>query len=239
MPSESGFSNQKKLGLAQYKTIHSFGSNKFGVNTAQMLLRDLYPISVAIDSSDEDSDDPRKVNIEIIGHGAREGDILRIMEPGALNSWEFEIIEVLDTDIFVIYNLADTFPQVGDEVMLCRWVTAKGSPSGDLYISETPISPLGIAELDFSLLPVGDAAYVELATSVGATEIKKVQIFMSSGDPLYLAFGAAGVEENKIVIIPGGNGYMDLAIPAGTRLSVISVKAVTVVSGDLFVNLLG
>lgn len=99
------------------------------------------------------------------------------------------------------------------------------------------VSPVGMASLDFSSTNVTSAAYVQLLASSPATQ--KVQIFMSSGEPLYLAFGAAASEANKAFIIPGGNGLIDFTIPAGTRLSLKAVNVVTVNSGVILVNLLG
>jgi len=62
---------------------------------------------------------------------------------------------------------------------------------------------------------------------------------MSSGEPLLLGFGAASSEVAQAYILPGGNGFIDLEIPANTRLSVKAVNVVTVSEGALLVNLLG
>jgi hypothetical protein len=88
---------------------------------------------------------------------------------------------------------------------------------------------------DYSSTSVTSAAYVQLvaATSQNATEI---EIFDSSGYPLYLAFGAAASEVNKVIIVPGGNGRIPLAVPAGTRLSVKSVNTSNT-SGFIVINL--
>jgi hypothetical protein len=95
------------------------------------------------------------------------------------------------------------------------------------------------AILDFSADNVDNSAWVEVIADVGATEIKKAQIFMSSGEPLELGFGAAASEVSHAYIIPGGNGYLDLEIPANTRVSVRAVNAVTVSSGVLLINFMG
>lgn len=100
-----------------------------------------------------------------------------------------------------------------------------------------PIRSFG--RIDFSSTNVGNAAYVQLIADVGGTAIKKMQIFMSSGEPLYIAVGAAASEVNQGYIIPGGNGFVDLEIAANSRVSVKAVNAVTVNSGDLLVNFLG
>lgn len=95
------------------------------------------------------------------------------------------------------------------------------------------------ANLDFSVDNVTNAAWVELSSSVGGTAIKKAQVFMSSGEPLLIGFGAAASEVAQGYIIPGGNGLIDLEIPANTRMSVRAVNAVTVNSGTILVNFLG
>jgi hypothetical protein len=101
-------------------------------------------------------------------------------------------------------------------------------------------APLAHVQLDFSVTSVTDVAYVQLLATIGATASKKAQIFMSSGDPLLLAFGAPAAEVDKIIVIPGGNGFIDLDIPANTRLSLKALNSGTTVgSGVIIVNLLG
>jgi hypothetical protein len=100
-----------------------------------------------------------------------------------------------------------------------------------------PIRSYG--EIDFSSTNVDNSAWVQLIADVGATAIKKVQIFMSSGDALYIGVGAAASEVTQGFIVPGGNGFVDLEIPANSRVSVKAVEAVTVSSGSLLVNFLG
>jgi hypothetical protein len=89
----------------------------------------------------------------------------------------------------------------------------------------------------YSSTNVTTAAYVQLVASTSAA-IKKLQIFDSSGESLYLAVGAALSEVDQIFIFPGGNDIVDLAIPAGSRISVKSVSA-TISSGELLINCLG
>lgn len=95
------------------------------------------------------------------------------------------------------------------------------------------------ANLDFSSDNVDNSAWVELISSVGATAIKKAQIFMSTGEPLLIGFGAVASEVSQGYIMPGGNGFIDLEIPANTRISLKAVNAVTVNEGNLLVNFLG
>lgn len=99
--------------------------------------------------------------------------------------------------------------------------------------------PKAKAYLDFAVDDVDDATWTELIASVGPDAIKKAHIFMSSGEPLELAFGAFGAEVSQLYITPGGNGAIEIDIPANTRLSVSAVNNVTVNEGVLIMNLLG
>ena len=74
----------------------------------------------------------------------------------------------------------------------------------------------------YGTTPVTTAAYVQLVASTG-DQIRKVQIFDSSGETLEFATGAGGAEVPLFYIFPGGVETL-VDIPAGTR---ISLKAVT------------
>jgi hypothetical protein len=112
----------------------------------------------------------------------------------------------------------------------------------ELIATDSPVDLSVVAKVsanapvynDYTSTSVTSAAYVQLvaATTQNATEI---EIFDSSGYPLYLAFGAAASEVNKVIIIPGGNGRIPLAVPAGTRISVKSVSTSNT-SGFISIN---
>lgn len=74
--------------------------------------------------------------------------------------------------------------------------------------------------------PVTTLAYTELISSTSDI-INHLQIFDSSGQMLVLAVGAAASEVDKLYIFPGGNGGVDLTIPAASRVSVKAVSADT------------
>ena len=74
----------------------------------------------------------------------------------------------------------------------------------------------------YGTTPVTTAAYVQLVASTG-DQIRKVQIFDSSGETLVFATGAGGAEVDQFYVFPGGIETL-VDIPAGTR---ISIKAVT------------
>lgn len=77
-------------------------------------------------------------------------------------------------------------------------------------------------------------AWLELAASTSA-EINRLEIFHSSDKVLILAFGGSGSESGKIYIFPGGNGPVDLKVPASTRLSVKAVGS-NATTGTLLIN---
>lgn len=90
---------------------------------------------------------------------------------------------------------------------------------------------------DYTSGSVTTAAYTQLIAST-TSAAKVIEIFDSSGQALFLAVGAAASEVDQLFIIPGGNGQVSLAIPAGSRIS-IKAKTATASSGYIVVNLYG
>jgi hypothetical protein len=112
-------------------------------------------------------------------------------------------------------------------------VTATGSSSVTVtsYAGKVPFLSF---RKDYSVTPVTTGSYSQLVASTSVAS-SSIEIFDSSGQPLYLAFGGSGSEVNKVLDYPGGNGLIPLLIPAGTRLSIIAVTA-TASSGELDIN---
>lgn len=138
MASESGFSNQKKLGIAQYKTIQSLGSDKFGAPVASRGLFDVSGADQAIVNVDT-SNDLKYIYIEVTAHGARVNDVFRLTT-GNLSSWEFPIEEVVDVDIIKVLNVCPSLPVAGDDGRVHRWITPGYSSDGGLAVS-VPTAP--------------------------------------------------------------------------------------------------
>lgn len=111
------------------------------------------------------------------------------------------------------------------------------TPATPLPVEEKPQGLGGYAILNFATTNVTSSAFVELDPNV-SMDLKKIQVFMSSGQSLLIAAGAPGSEDDIGVIIPGGNGIIDFLLGAGERLSVKSLGA-TVNSGELIVNYIG
>jgi len=87
----------------------------------------------------------------------------------------------------------------------------------------------------YSSTNVTSAAYVQLVAST-TSAANMIEIFDSSGVALYFATGSAGSEVNQFVIYPGGNGPVNFAIAASTRLSVKAVST-SATSGTGIINL--
>ncbi len=102
-------------------------------------------------------------------------------------------------------------------------------------VSTTPVGKLvsGKVRNDYTGTPVTTLAYVELFAALPLTT--ELEIFDSSGQTLVLAFGAAGFEVDTVHVVPGGNGRIPLAVPAGTRVSVKAVSA-NATAGEITVN---
>lgn len=265
MSGVSGFSNQKKLGISQFISVIPVGSDKNASPTPQLYLTELVANPIPITNLLV-RDDQKTIILEIAGHNARVNDVLRFTS-GELIAWEFEICEVLDASTLVIWNVGsdnegDTvIPSVADEVKTYRWVTATSSPDGALTVSPGPvkfvngsevtvtpnnplptINTIGVldtAHLDMAASPLDSSTWVELKSTVGF-ELKKISVFLPSGEAAVLGYGAAGSEEVIGVIFPGGGDIDVRGLVSGERLVVKTFKAgTTITSGDLFLNLLG
>jgi hypothetical protein len=88
---------------------------------------------------------------------------------------------------------------------------------------------------DYSSSPVTSAAYVQIIAST-TSAANAIEIFDSSGVTLYLAVGAAASEVDQIIVIPGGNGLIPLAIPASSRIS-LKATSTSATSGIFTINL--
>lgn len=135
MATESGFSNQKKLGDSQYKTIHSVGSDRFGIATAQMYL---YEISTAPLPIVNVTEDEGLIYIEATAHGASVGDVARLVN-GALEAWEYEIVEIVDVDVFAVRHTSNSLPAIADDLRIFRWITATSDADGALTVVQGPL----------------------------------------------------------------------------------------------------
>lgn len=301
MPTDSGYSNQKKKGRAQFETVHSAGSSSFAKKSIFTAVYEKTVATLPTSVTDIIGEDGQVKywKIEIAAHSAAVGDMCRFYF-GSTNEavFEFDIVGVVDANNFYILPVSTQKPDpLVDVATILGFVTVKTSPSGEISVAistapssfnydgvaqtveqdtaspgnnrglpslnftikdgdqlptqEDSANPLNnvslpvselldchtISYLDFSSNSVSNASYVEILPDSSYT--KKVQIFMSSGEPLHLAFGAIGAETDKLIIMPGGNGLIPLVIPQNTRLSVRAINAVTVNEGILAINYWG
>lgn len=248
MPTESGFATQKMIGRSRHKTLQPLGSNRVGAPSALMGLKAVSG-TLTISSVELSADTKYMTVVFSSPHLASQEDTFRLAS-GDMTDHEFEVKSIVGASVLQLWNTGklngvDTLPEAGNTGKSYRWVVLEIGTGGSIPTStpETPISENpSFANIDFSAANVAanGTSYTVVAVNVGAYAIQKIQIFMSAGDPLVLAFGAAAAEEDKIIIIPGGNGAIQLGIPAGTRLSVRRLAAGTLVdTGLLLINFLG
>ena len=87
---------------------------------------------------------------------------------------------------------------------------------------------------DYTSTSVTTAAYVQLVASTGSA-VNKIEIFDSSGETLKIAFGAAASEVDQFLVFPGGQGAININIPASTRVSIKAVSNTASV-GEIDIN---
>lgn len=169
----------------------------------------------------------------------RKGDVV-IFKSGDSKDLEVQILKrVSDDEALVVFTDADI--SISDTFRVYRAKVAVVDSDGNSQSTTTPASKAPINAVALSLSGVTTSAYTDLFASIGSTAAKQIQVFMSSGTPLYLAFGGAGSEIDKVIILPGGRDVFEVDVPAGTRLSVKAVSAPeeAFTTEQLIVNLFG
>lgn len=112
------------------------------------------------------------------------------------------------------------------------------SDQGPLPTTNGGLDYVGSVRNVYSLTNVTAAAWVELIAST-AGQVYGLFLFDSSGQTLELGTGAAAAETRKLIITPGGlDGFVPLAISAGTRISIRAISA-TANTGEIDITLLG
>ncbi len=170
---------------------------------------------------------------------ARRGDMV-VFNSGASKDLEFQILKRLtDDEALVVYT--DASITVSDTFRVYRSKVAVVDSSGNAQSTTTPASKAPVNTVALALSGVTTGAYTQLFSTIGTTAAKQIQVFMSSGTPLYLAFGGVGSETDKFIILPGGRDVFEIDVPAGTRLSVKAVSAPdeAFTTEQLIVNLFG
>lgn len=113
--------------------------------------------------------------------------------------------------------------------------------ASDTTMPGSAFDMLAFAQLDMDASNVTNAAYVELISTIGATEGRKIQLAMTAGDYMLLAVGAAASEVDVCIIPKGGfaDGHLEITIPANSRLSVKRLVAGTTSAGEITINIMG
>jgi hypothetical protein len=139
MASESGYSNQKKLGISQFKTIHNVGSDKFGQSVASKALYEKTPEEpIAATEVIGKSGQIEFLNIYYPAHNALVNDVLR-MTLGIYSNFEFDVISLIDADNFLVLPLIPAIDISGDSGAIMAWVTNKANADGSQIVTLAPV----------------------------------------------------------------------------------------------------
>jgi len=107
---------------------------------------------------------------------------------------------------------------------------------GSLIVEERNKSHVLTYQRDYSINGISSASWSEIVSSL-PSNVTRIHIFDSCGEPVMVGKGTAGNEVETFRIAPGGDGAVDLSIEAGARLSVKTVSG-TVNDGKLLINFL-
>lgn len=143
MASEQGYSNQKKKGKAQFKTIHSAGSDAFAEQVIPKYLYNVNLLDIAITNIQDILGTNGQVEfwkITMVAHNASVGNLLQIKTPSAasLARFEFEITSIIDVDNFLILPISNAKPAIGDTGLIKNWVSAASDSDGNPQIAIAP-----------------------------------------------------------------------------------------------------
>lgn len=170
-------------------------------------------------------------------HGARVGDVISFRS-GSADGVEVYVLAVPSANVL---HLSETVSGLaaGDTFDLLRPKKLRLSSDGDPNVTVVSVSNNDVSETiyhSYESTPVDTTTWQEIVAALAAAAVK-LQIFDSSGELMELGIGAAAAETRKLLITPGGNGLIDVQIPAGTRLSVRAVSAAASV-GFLAINVI-
>jgi hypothetical protein len=157
MASEQGYSNQKKKGRAQFKTIHQVNNNAYGESVIPKYLFELAPTILYISNIEDVLGSNGQVEFwkfEVISHQAFVGGIFRLKDVStdSIFNFEFEVVSVIDADNFTVLPISDIKPEVGNGGTFWGWVTGAADAQGNPQIS---LAPAAVKfDLDGSLVDV-------------------------------------------------------------------------------------
>ena len=112
-------------------------------------------------------------------------------------------------------------------------------PTGSTTVAPVPVVPIPAVSYvdsvhwDYLTGPVTSAGWTQIKAAT-AGKFSLISVFHGNGAPVYLGVGAAGFEQIVLLIPPGGiSNQSELTIPAGARLSLKAVTAVSATEGEL------
>lgn len=216
----SGYTLEESSDLGENVTSSLIGQSKRALDTRSYKLVDISGSDQTVLAVSKD----RIIQATGAFTNAKRGSVVRFVT-GENAYEEVDILKRIDANNAILSNKQDVAYAVGDTFRVYKKSTEVISSTGGVNATITAQTKAPVNFTVQSLSGVTESAYTEIESTVGATAIKQVEIFMSSGTPLYLAFGAAGSEVDKLIIIPGGRDVYDLDIPAGTRLAIKATAA--------------
>jgi hypothetical protein len=138
MPTDSGYSNQKKKGTAQFETVHPLGSAAYGKSSSNKALYEITAAAAIVSVTDilGSNGQVEFWKIELTSHGASVGNILRITS-GALINFEFDVMSIVNANNFYILPISDVKPAAAMTATVMGWVTQKVSSDGSTSVAIT------------------------------------------------------------------------------------------------------
>jgi hypothetical protein len=172
--------------------------------------------------------------INATAHNAKRGMVIR-MTSGA-TSGEFALVLSTTTNTITLAQALSAAPAAAVTFDIMRFVLPEASGSGSVTVTlSTAAKTMAYKDRHDYVVNVTTAAYTELIAATAAA-INVLNIFDSSGQTMILATGAAASEVDLLFIPPGGfNAPMEIAIAAGTRLSIKALSA-NATSGEIVLN---
>jgi hypothetical protein len=223
MSAIKGYSSQEKLHEEDYDS-HDFvnvmpiGQSRYGLATLAFSQTQL----VAADAAEADS---TIREIVATGHSAKVGMVVEFTSGSA--SGEYAMVTGVEANLIKLGQPLSVAPSATDTFDIKRFVLGSVSSTGSITVVQGSRDSVELARHEHST-PITTAAYTELIAATAGT-IGQLLIFDSSGETLVLAVGGSGSEVDQL--------YIDLSIPAGSRVSIKAVSANTA-SGELTVTAL-
>jgi hypothetical protein len=231
MATEHGYSNQKKKGLSQFKTVHNVGSDAFGTVSVSKSLYDISLINETIVSVTDVIGADGQVKywkIEITAHGASVGNVLRITL-GLLTNFEFEIVEILDVNNLYILPISSSKPEAQDEAKVMGWVTNKTDAEGNVQVSIAPSPEYFL--LDGVQTAVSKNTLVPANSTLLPTENLIAEAFLSSIDTKLSSQATEAKQDSEILAL--GSLLTELQLKADlTETQPVSITTLPLPSGS-------